>query len=158
MFVPTGALMTSSSRTIQPWQLALSELPRPAGLPPQHDVVATAMGVGIEALRAQPTAVGPILCCPLHRFLLIPVPAGTAKVWQAPHSRCLPGWRWDCAELLGSGPARCGSRFWLFDSLWAQAAVTNAGDLYESLSRTRSRLRTPLPRCSGHVVREVSGV
>lgn len=154
--------MTSTTRTIKPWQLALSELPRPAGLPPQHDVVATAMGVGlpaVEALRVQPvTTVGPILCCPLHRFLLIPVPAGTAKVWQAPHSRCLPGWRWDCAELLGSGPARCGSRFWLFDGLQAQAALTDARALYESLSRTRSRLRTPVPRCSGHVVREVSGV
>ncbi|SNT33353.1 hypothetical protein SAMN05216252_12139 [Actinacidiphila glaucinigra] len=153
--------MPSPSSTIQPWQLALSEWPRPAGLPAQHDIVATAMGVGlpaVEALRLQPATVGPILCCPLHRFLLIPVPAGTAEVWQAPHSRCLPGGRWDCAELLGSGPARCGSRFWLFDGVQAPAAVTNARDLYDSLSRTRSRLRTGVHRCSGHMVREVSGV
>ncbi len=158
--VPTGVSMPPSFSTTQPWHFTLSESPRPAGLPTNHDIVSTSVGVGlpaVEALREQPDAVGPILCCPLHQVLLIPVAAGTAHVWHAPHSRCRPGGRWDCAELADHGPGPCRSRFWIFDH--SQASITKAGDLFDTLSLTRSRLRRPVSSaCPGHRVREVARV
>lgn len=133
--VPTGVSMPPSFSTTQPGHFTLSESPRPAGLPTNHDIVSTSVGVGlpaVEALREQPDAVGPILCCPLHQVLLIPVAAGTAHVWHAPHSRCRPGGRWDCAELADHGPGPCrrlsgfsASVYWLPSTASASASTSN---------------------------------
>lgn len=136
--------MNPKASTRQLWQLTFAESPHPAGLPTRHDVVRTGMGLGLpalDALREQADSVGPILCCTSHQLLLIPVEAGTADTWQAPHSTCRPGTMQHCLdrEYRGYAP-RCG-RFWLLGGQDSQA-ITDAGALHHSLSLTRSRLRS----------------
>ncbi|MER6372583.1 hypothetical protein ABT255_30205 [Streptomyces mirabilis] len=144
MTVTTGVLMNPLASTRKPWQLTFAESPHPAGLPPRHDIVRTGMGLGLpalDALREQADSVGPILCCPVHRLLLIPVEAGTADTWQAPHSTCSPGTVQHCLDLEYRGyTPQCG-RFWLLGGQNSQA-TTDAAALHHSLSLTRSRMRS----------------
>ncbi|MFI1400770.1 hypothetical protein [Streptomyces sp. NPDC020681] len=136
--------MTLPSSTYQRWRPSLPEVRHPMVLPPHYDVVRTGMGLGlpaIEALREQNDAVGPILCCLAHRVLLIPVEAGTANAWRAPHSLCRPGAQWQCADLEYRSFTSCNGRFWIFDT-WDSPPTTAAALLHHVLSLTRSRKRS----------------
>ncbi|MEU0215053.1 hypothetical protein ABZ281_07965 [Streptomyces sp. NPDC006265] len=159
MTVPTGVLMNPLSSPRQPWQLTFAESPHPDGLPPRHDIVRTGMGLGLpalDALQEQADNVGLILCCIVHRLLLIPVEAGTADTWQAPHSTCRPGPMRHCLDLEHSGyTPQCG-RFWLLGDRNLQA-TTDAAALHHSLSLTRSRMRsTPHQASIARRVQEVT--
>lgn len=130
----------------QPWLLSLGEQPRPAGLPGVFDVVRTSAGIGMAAvddLRDQGEHVGPILCCPDHRVLLIPVEAGTAAIWQAPHSVCQPLGQWSCESEHEPHRAssRCSGRFWMY-APGAPASTATPAALHHSLSVVRSRIRS----------------
>ncbi|MFM9540095.1 hypothetical protein [Streptomyces turgidiscabies] len=144
MTVPTGVLMNPNASTRRTWQLPFAESPHPAGLPTHHDIVRTGMGLGLPALdvlREQTDTVGPVLSCPSHQLLLIPVEAGTADTWQAPHSTCRPGAMEPCLDLDHRGyTPRC-RRFLLLGGPISQA-TTDAAALHHSLSLTRSRMRS----------------
>ncbi|MEU6346891.1 hypothetical protein ABZ883_38785 [Streptomyces sp. NPDC046977] len=147
--------LTPTSYTSRLWQVAFTELPHPVGLPDRHDVVRTGMGLGLPALEAmleRREAVGPILCCPSQQVVIVPVAAGTADVWAAPHSLCRPGAQWHCTE---PGYPSCSGRLWISGG----AAITEAAALHHSLSLTRSRLRSePARLCGGHRVQVSPGV
>ncbi|MFJ4990378.1 hypothetical protein ACIP9H_42155 [Streptomyces sp. NPDC088732] len=137
--------LTPTSYTSRLWQVAFTELPHPVGLPARHDVVRTGMGLGLpalEAMRERKEAVGPILCCPAQQVVIVPVAAGTADVWAAPHSLSRSGAQWHCAE---PGCPPCSGRLWISGG----AAITDAAALHHSLSLTRSRLRSGSVRPRG---------
>ncbi|GGV50538.1 hypothetical protein GCM10010245_79640 [Streptomyces spectabilis] len=125
--------------------------PLPAAL--RHgpvDVVRVSMGVGIPALNAmlRQGQGMPVLCCPAHHVMHVPVPAGTASAWRAPHSVCLPGTQWGCADLRYGPPQPYDARVLVLPARPAGDAPAPAGSgvaspeqLFHALSLTRSALR-----------------
>lgn len=102
------------AQTELPWriQLASRPLPRLGAV----DVVQAGLLVGLRAVegaRNRGLPVGPVLCCPAHARVHIPVEAGTAYRWHVPQTVCRTGRHWECA--LGGqvvGHSRC-STVWL---------------------------------------------
>lgn len=130
--------------TTLPWHIATAEQPRPAVLPPRHDTVRTSAGIGlpaVERLRMEGEPVGPILYCKPHGVLLIPVEAGTADTWGAPHSACLSQGQWWCVDPeQSSSRVQCAARLWFLPSHDSSgyAPVTARSALHDGLSRSRS--------------------
>ncbi|MGW7199407.1 hypothetical protein [Streptomyces chryseus] len=122
----------------------MSEVPLPATLPPDFDIVHVGMGLGLSGLDSmidRGQAVGPSLYCITHRMLLIPVGAGTADLWRASHSLCTKGPRLAC--LRQGYQRRCDTRFWAAPSAPLASAITAPAELHEALSLTRARMQHP---------------
>jgi hypothetical protein len=126
-----------------PWHVQFAESPRPrAEAATGVDVVVTALRVGmpaLEALRSEGEPVGPVLCCPAHGSMFIPVEAGTSHRWGAAHSQCLRD-SWVCGAAYGSGWLRCPRRFWLLP-YETSFPTTSPGSLHQQLSASRAQLR-----------------
>ncbi|CAM5502316.1 MULTISPECIES: hypothetical protein [Streptomyces] len=151
--------MTPLLSTRHLWQLGFAEIPRPLALPRDYDVVRVGMGLGLTAIEMmidQGHHVGPLLCCIQHHKLLVPVRAGTAHWWGAPHSDCGRGPAQRC-ETCG-GLAACRSRLWMLPAGPLAAATTEPGALHHHLSQMRSRLRDVSSQPQGARVRETCHV
>ncbi|MFF7098299.1 hypothetical protein ACFY9A_38875 [Streptomyces rubradiris] len=139
--------MTPLLSTRYQWQLGFAEIPRPLALPRDYDVVRVGMVLGlttIETMIDEAHRVGPLLCCLEHRRLLVPVRAGTAHWWGAPHSDCVDGAVRQCRT--DGGLAGCHSRLWMLPAGRLASATTEPGALHHYLSQTRSQFRD----VSGH--------
>jgi hypothetical protein len=152
--------------TALPWHIATAEQPRPAVLPPRHDVVRTSAGLGlpaVERLRKEGEPVGPVLYCSAHGVLLIPVEAGTAGTWGAPHSSCFSQGQgqWRCVDPeQSSSLVRC-ARLWFLPShdSCGYSPVTAHAALHDGLSRSRSpKAAAALRSVAGDRPREVTCV
>ncbi|WP_153812133.1 hypothetical protein [Streptomyces sp. SUK 48] len=131
------------------WQVKFTTPELPRELLAAWDVVRVPRSGGkaaLEALRQDGHRVGPVLVCAEHPWLLIPVPAGTAHRWMAPHSLCRTGRSadgWACYDLAREPMGRpCAMRFWLFPPGWTCTArpLTDPDLLYDHLARIRARL------------------
>ncbi|GAA0612216.1 hypothetical protein GCM10010394_47540 [Streptomyces crystallinus] len=102
----------------------------------------TNLRLGLSALdemRAGGDAVGPVLCCPEHQAVLIPVEEGTADRWLAPHSQCLRA-GWQCRPVCGSTVRRCAGRVWLLPDICPQRMVpASSQELHHRLCVSRAR-------------------
>ncbi|KNE83397.1 hypothetical protein ADZ36_05760 [Streptomyces fradiae] len=141
-------------RTRHAWQLSFGETPRPSTLPRTFDVVRVGMGLGLPAIDAVIDSngqVGPVLGCGTHRSLLIPVEAGTAHLWGAPHSVC------DAGAALWCGtdgePSFCHNRVWMSRPEPLAHPTTGHRTLHNHLSLMRDRMRSPRQlRCGAGTV------
>ncbi|UFQ99779.1 hypothetical protein KBP30_00340 [Streptomyces sp. Go40/10] len=134
--------MTSLLHTRHLWQLGFAEMPRPLALPRDYDVVRVGRGLGLAAIEMmidQGHRVGPLLCCIEHRTLLVPVRAGTAHWWGAPHSDCGAGPAQRCKTY--GGWAACRNRLWMLPAGPLAAVTTEPGALHHHLSQMRARMR-----------------
>ncbi|MGW0538040.1 hypothetical protein [Streptomyces sp. NPDC003032] len=134
--------MTALQSTRHSWRLHLSEVPLPAMLPREVDVVRVSMGLGMVALDAMIDdghQVGPLLCCITHRRLLVPVKSGIASLWSAPHSVCDMGRSLQCAAY---GPqVVCQGRFWVIPPEPRAYPTTDPWVLHHCLCLARAQMR-----------------
>lgn len=150
--------MTPLLNTRHLWHLRFAEIPLPPVLPRDYDIVRVGMGLGLAAIdtlidEGQP--VGPLLCCIEHHKLLVPVRAGTAHWWGAPHSDCEDGPAQPCQT---HGPWSACRRMWAVPPGPRQTATTEPGALHHHLSQVRARMRNVSGRPQGARVREVCHV
>ncbi|MFF3697272.1 hypothetical protein [Streptomyces sp. NPDC002221] len=124
------------------WRLQFGETPPPFPLPRTIDFVRVGVGLGMAAIDAMVDygdPVGPLLCCMTHRLLLVPVPSGTANVWQAAHSDCGTGPLLRCCTSLGP-KSPCAQRYWIAPPSQTHQ-FTDATMLHHYLSLVRARMR-----------------
>ncbi|MFD8609635.1 hypothetical protein [Streptomyces sp. NPDC059631] len=132
--------MTPLLSTRHSWRLFFNEVPLPPPLPSAADVVRVSMGLGMATLDTMIDsghAVGPALCCPAHRQLLVPVRSGTLRSWMAAHSVCDAGPSVKCSPQALR--ATC-HRFWMAPPDPLASPVTDAAMLHDGLSRMRARM------------------
>ncbi|MFE9250781.1 hypothetical protein [Streptomyces sp. NPDC007088] len=125
-----------------PWRLQFSEIPLPAMLPRESDVVHVSMGLGMAALDAMidfENRVGPLLCCITHRRLLVPVDSGAASLWRASHSVCDTGLTLRCSRQ--GPPSMCHDRFWVMPPQPRAYSTTDPMTFHHRLSLARSQMR-----------------
>ncbi|GGP78648.1 hypothetical protein GCM10010278_66400 [Streptomyces melanogenes] len=128
-----------SLATRSSWHVQFAPLPPHRGV----DVVHTNLRLGLSALddlRDEGGAVGPVLCCPEHQAVLIPVEEGTADRWHAPHSQCLRA-GWQCRPGYGTNTVRrCAGGVWLLpDTCSGTLLPASSQDLHHRLCVTRAR-------------------
>jgi hypothetical protein len=110
----TSESILPCAQTELPWRIQLASRPLPRLGP--VDVVQAGLLVGLRAVegaRNWGLSVGPVLCCPAHARIHIPVEAGTAYRWHVPQTVCRAGRLWECAlDSQVVGHSRC-STVWL---------------------------------------------
>ncbi|MFD4634838.1 hypothetical protein ACFVYR_36005 [Streptomyces sp. NPDC058284] len=133
------------------WRLSGGETPLPDLVPRETDMVRVGWGLGMASIDAMidiGEPVGPLLCCTLHKRLLVPVVSGTASWWSAPHSDYGRGRMLHCS-LQGPESVCVGRRFWVLPPEPRVYATTDPQRLYDSLGLTRTQLR--------HTTRQTAG-
>lgn len=140
-----GELMMPLLSSRHCWRVVGSESPLPDLVPRQVDIVRLSWGLGMAALDGMidnGMPVGPLLCCTTHQRLLVPVAAGTASWWRAPHSevQCGQGRLLQCSTQGPEGVCH-GRRFWLLPPEPRVYATTDPQGLYDLLGRARTHLR-----------------
>ncbi|MDX3024927.1 hypothetical protein [Streptomyces acidiscabies] len=122
------------------WHVGFGETPPPTMLD-HFDVVRVSIGLGLHAIDTMLDSghrVGPLLCCSMHRLLLIPVESGASDRWHAPHS------------TASHGPSlRCRSqelqplchRVWLIPPGQRAAPTATAAVLHTTLSLVCAHVR-----------------
>ncbi|MFI8932510.1 hypothetical protein ACIG3E_33210 [Streptomyces sp. NPDC053474] len=132
------------------WRMQLTERPSPIPGRAAMDVVQVGVGLGGPALAPlmERGMVGPVLICPRHQLLHVPVVDQASAWWRrAPHSQCRPGQQWQCTDLAECGPAQPCCRVWLLPPCDVPFTADAARSLFDGLSTIRAQMSyRPRPR------------